>query len=231
MFEQLQEQITSDLSSALEGKQIRNYTKLVETQLDFWNESVFPQLELYLIPKYSFICKSLHKAGYLDIDERKLCDIVYRVNKKKRKHAPHETNQPVMTTPLAMKTREAPMVDKVVSAPVSTHPIQKKVAVAPARSGGVVLPEPATDEIDWSVELERLTNEYNTDFKKDISSKDVQILKFFDDYRKANLLYSFGGGDLLKIVDHFDRYNLDIVKTMDMLTYKFNAKNIPFWLD
>ncbi|WP_175849382.1 hypothetical protein [Burkholderia cepacia] len=72
--------------SKLEDMKKVNLTKLVETQIDFWEKEIFPRCELYGIPRYEFLCENVFSKSGIDVTAKRLGDIVYRVKKKRNKN-------------------------------------------------------------------------------------------------------------------------------------------------
>jgi hypothetical protein len=185
---------------------ISNYTKLIEGELDFWCQSIFPRLEERNIPIYKFVCENiLYEAGYTAIDEKKLREKVYRVRQKRLKLAP--VYRPDALAPLSVAGVVAAShgIENPIQAP-QVKPGSNAVKVAPAI--GVKLPKPLLDGLDgisWAEQSARLKSEKLAGWQEAISPLDVQMVTYFDNIRQTQHmgLKTLIGNDGIKISDRF----------------------------
>jgi len=84
----LLEQRKQAFNEKYSGAKIRNFTWLVERELDSWESDYFPIYEMLCLPKYQTLIDD-HLVGVMDgeITVAKLTETVNRVRAKRKKHA------------------------------------------------------------------------------------------------------------------------------------------------
>lgn len=195
---------------------ISNYTKLIDGELDFWSECIFPRLEERDIPIYRFICENiLHAAGYTAIDEKKLKDKVHRIRKKRLKATP-------ASRPVVSEVAQSHAVEK----PVQVFQVKPgAIAIKDVPPMAVSLPKPlgmGLDGISWGEQSARLKSEKQGGWQDPISPLDVQMVVYFDNIRQTQHmgLKTLMGNDGLKISDRF--LDLDMKSCFSDLRRKYD---------
>lgn len=182
------EQIAEDM----ENGKANNVLRICENNYDLWTKEYFPLLQLQGKSCYRAVVAILHKGGCHNANEDMVRSYFAYIRKKRgikksSSRVPLNQVQPSLDVATAVVTSPTPGAAPIV--PPSVTPAIVTPLLTPEqvgyRSAAAMLPPPDSEEFNINEELERLNEEAKSDFKEPISSRDVQLLHYFDKIRQT----------------------------------------------
>lgn len=133
-------QATEDSIARMRALPIKSARHIVETELDYWEQEVFPVLEALGENCYDYLLNNillvLDAQKYGQITSKKLKDTVYRVRQSRRKQG-IASAKPVRDNQILLSRPVEPAAPPMASMPLKQAPVALK------KPAGVV-------EIDWN---------------------------------------------------------------------------------
>ncbi|MCB4346848.1 hypothetical protein LA345_23450 [Burkholderia vietnamiensis] len=184
------ESLTSSLIEVASNTKAKNITALVRYMLPRWERDLFPLLA-FSRNANSLICENILKPAGYEISDKRLANIIWRINEQRRKAGEFV---PMGKVALAQAVPPAPVL-KSLKAPIDVDMVKPQAGNS---KNNITLD---TSPIVWNIENTRLKEESINDFENEITSKDMAMYNHFNKIRERLILDNMLGMNGTRILD------------------------------